>query len=354
MRTNIKRRNRIYWAAGTLLLLTILVIGCVYIDSIDVNQGTDEEPVYWVKAGEVATFTLKGNIDCAEDHGNVKFVTALLAPKSWDIRENTTVTYTATGLENGITSYSMSPIPESVLPVNGRGMTWSDALMTKYGVGTNVLNDMEWVAFQTDKVYDIKNHDKPTFTITFKCKTGPKNLKAHIGFFVNHSDDGLSTDDRHYKVMYSEQCFQVVEGTGFETDFCAYHFNKTEPLAALQDDYITFSFLGDTYTNDLVSADAVYLEATAYTDSGKKYKVDEKSEKTWMKKEDRAFNKIFSLTIWPAEFFGVEDGEVITRIEYIFTNKDGTVSVTKSDDDAAIEGEETDKEEPFTCELLCE
>ena len=79
-------------------------------------------------------------------------------------------------------------------------MTWSDALMAKYGVGVNVLNDMEWVAFQTDKIYSIKNHDNPTFNISFKCKTGPKNLKARIGFFINHSDDGLSSNEDHYKV----------------------------------------------------------------------------------------------------------------------------------------------------------
>ena len=355
MRTNIKQKNNVCLAGSVLLLLTIIVIGCVYLDRVSVNQGTEKDPIYWAKAGEIATFTMEGHIACAEDHGNVRFIAALLAPKSWNIRENTTVTYTATGLEDGVTPYSMSPVPVSSLPKNGGGMTWSDALMAKYGVGVNVLNDMEWVAFQTDKIYSIKNHDKPTFNISFKCKTGPKNLKARIGFFINHSDDGLSSNEDHYKVAYSEQCFEVVEGTGAVTDFCAFHFNKTEPLAGLQDDFITFTFMGDTYPNDLASADAVYMEATAHTDNGNTYKVDEKTEKTLMKKEDRTFNKIFNLTIWPTEFFDIPDGEIITRIDYIFTNRDGKISITGTDDKIAAEGGEVEGEkEPFICELVCE
>ena len=44
---------------GLLALLILVVVGCVYIDGApDMNQGTEEEPRYWVNAGEVATFTL--------------------------------------------------------------------------------------------------------------------------------------------------------------------------------------------------------------------------------------------------------------------------------------------------------
>ena len=96
MRTNIKQKNNVCLAGSVLLLLTIIVIGCVYLDRVSVNQGTEKDPIYWAKAGEIATFTMEGHIACAEDHGNVRFIAALLAPKSWNIRENTTVTYTAT------------------------------------------------------------------------------------------------------------------------------------------------------------------------------------------------------------------------------------------------------------------
>lgn len=354
MKLAVKIKRKYYLLSGLFGLMLMIIIGCVYIDGTPiVNQGTEEEPKYYVNAGEVATFTLNGHIECAEDHSNVRFITAILVPKSWNARENTTVTYVST-MDDGHTSFTMSPIPETTLPKNGGGLTWSDALTAKYGVGTNVLNDMEWVAFQTDKVYTIGQHQNPTFTITYKCKTGPKNLKAHIGFFINHSDDGLSSNADHYKVAYSEECFEVVNGEGGLIDFCAYHFNQQEPLAALQDDYITFTFLGDTYTNELINEESVYFEAVAVTDAGNRYSVNEKTDKTLMRKSEQSFSHNYSLTIWPADFFGIPKGETILKIEYIFTNEDGTINVTKSDDEEAIEGNQSSEaEEPFVAELTC-
>lgn len=355
MKMNIKK-NRIVWA-GSLFLMVLVVIGCVYLDEYSVNQGTKEDPIYWTKAGEVATFTIDAHIESAEDQTR-KFLVAILVPKSWNARENTTITYTATGKEDGVTSYPMSPVETKLVPKNSK-TPWSELLMAEYGVGTNVLNDMEWVAFSTNKIYAIKQHDQVKMKFTIKCKTGNKNLCFKPGFFINFAEDDFPGNDeqgmKYKKYMSSKECFEVVEGIGGTIDFCAFHYYKAEPLAALQDDFVTISFLGDTYTNNLIKADAVYMEATAYTDNGKVYKIDEKSEKTLMTKEDRASSNKYNLTIWPTEFFGVQDGETITRIDYIFTNKDGTVSITYTDDKIAAGGSEVEGEkEPFMYELLCE
>lgn len=67
MKTNSKQKVKGYKAGGLLLLIMLIMIGCVYLDSVSINQGTDEDPIYWVKAGEVATFTVKGHIEAAED-----------------------------------------------------------------------------------------------------------------------------------------------------------------------------------------------------------------------------------------------------------------------------------------------
>lgn len=349
MKINIKRRRRLYWAGSTFLLM-LLVFACVELDSIDINQGTEEEPKYWVNAGDVATFTLKGHINnqATSDETDVRLVVAILVPTSWNARQNTVVTYDPTMLDTETTPLSMSPIPVSDSPTNQPGLTWDAALKNRYGVGTNVLNDMEWVAFQTDKVYTLPTHNNPEFTVHIKCKTGPKNLKAHIGFFINSSKDGLSNDEQYFKMQMSEECFQVVNGTGVEIDFCEYHFNQMEPLAALQDDYITFTFRGDTHDNELINADAIYINATAITESGRRYEIHEKTSKTLMKKEGTDFSNVYSMTMWPTGFFNVDEGEIITKIEYIFTNADGTVVVNQSDED----GEEGD--EWFACYLECD
>ena len=94
MKTNIKR-NRITWLCSG-IVMALVVIGCVYFDGYNINQGTEKDHRYWAKAGEIATFTIDAHIEAAEDQTR-KFLMAVLVPKSWNARENTTVTYTATG-----------------------------------------------------------------------------------------------------------------------------------------------------------------------------------------------------------------------------------------------------------------
>ena len=64
----------------------------------------------------------------------------------------------------------------------------------------------------------------------------------------------------------------------------------------------------------------------------------------------------YDVTIWPAGFFDIPAGETITYIEYIFTNSDGSVSITQSDDDRDNSGEDVAEgaKEPFTFELRCD
>ena len=197
MKTNSKQQNRSYALGVLLLLMTIIMVGCVYLDSINLNQGTEEEPIYWVKAGEVATFTVKGHIDAAGGETK-RFLVAILVPKSWNARENTTVTYIADGVEDGVTSLPMSPVDTKLVPKNAT-VPWAELLMAEYGVSTNVLNDMEWVAFRTDKIYSIKQHDKASFTITLRCKTGPKNLRFKPAFFINFAEDDFPQKEEYKK-----------------------------------------------------------------------------------------------------------------------------------------------------------
>src|SRR5690606_12387340 len=75
------------------LLLGLIMFGCVYLDSVKVTQIYDGEEVAWAKAGDIATFTLQGHIECHEDHNGVKFVVVFLAPKSWKVSQNAMVTY---------------------------------------------------------------------------------------------------------------------------------------------------------------------------------------------------------------------------------------------------------------------
>ena len=84
--------------------------------------------------------------------------------------------------------------------------------------------------------------------------------------------------------------------------------------------------------NALVKADKIYFEGTAVASDGHRYTVNEKSDKTLMKQENQ-YTKTYNITFWPEGFFNVPEGTELVNIEYAFTNADGSISITQSDDD---------------------
>lgn len=330
--------KRIYKIIFAVVAVCIAVFAsCVYLDSIDVKQPQgDGTMAAKINAGEIATFVMNGHIEVAGDQVQYddRLVFAILVPKAWKLLENNPqVTYRTTVLETWETVSTMSPIPDTQSPKNMQGYTWPDALMERFGVGTNVLNDMEWVAFKSDKGYHLNNGDKPYFEVTVKCYVGMQNLRARLGFFINRDDDGLSQDDRYFKASFSDP-FTVENGTGTYIDFCTYHYNAVEPLESNQNDFITFSFIGSAHMNDLSATGEVYFNAVAHTDAGNTYEVMARDASTLMKREN-SYSSTYKKTIWPAGYFGVPEGETITKIEYQFVNADGTIVINKTADDIA-------------------
>ncbi|MDD6026153.1 MAG: DUF4961 domain-containing protein [bacterium] len=330
--------KRIYKIIIAVVAVCIAVFAsCVYLDSIDVKQPQgDGTMAAKINAGEIATFVMNGHIEVAGDQVQYddRLIFAILVPKAWKLLENNPqVTYRTTVLETWETVSTMSPIPDTQSPKNMQGYTWPDALMERFGVGTNVLNDMEWVAFKSDKGYHLNNGDKPYFEVTVKCYVGMQNLRARLGFFINRDDDGLSQDDRYFKASFSDP-FTVENGTGTYIDFCTYHYNAVEPLESNQNDFITFSFIGSAHLNDLSATGEVYFNAVAHTDAGNTYEVMARDASTLMKREN-SYSSTYKKTIWPAGYFGVPEGETITKIEYQFVNADGTIVINKTADDIA-------------------
>ena len=330
--------KRIYKIIFAVVAVCIAVFAsCIYLDSIDVKQPQgDGTMAAKINAGEIATFVMNGHIEVAGDQVQYddRLIFAILVPKAWKLLENNPqVTYRTTVLETWETVSTMSPIPDTQSPKNMQGYTWPDALMERFGVGTNVLNDMEWVAFKSDKGYHLNNGDKPYFEVTVKCYVGMQNLRARLGFFINRDDDGLSQDDRYFKASFSDP-FTVENGTGTYIDFCTYHYNAVEPLESNQNDFITFSFIGSAHLNDLSATGEVYFNAVAHTDAGNTYEVMARDASTLMKREN-SYSSTYKKTIWPAGYFGIPEGETITKIEYQFVNADGTIVINKTADDIA-------------------
>lgn len=309
------------WATGNgvIIAVALFLMTCVYLDGVDY-------PATAV-AGETVTFTMHVRVEAAEDNAGTRMVIAFLAPKSWNAAANTTVTYVSTVDEGTAT---MSLVPEGTIAKNSNGQTWPAAIRSRFGVGENVLDDLEWIVYWSDKVYTVSNGEKITADVSIQTKVGPENMRVKLGFFLNHSDDGLSTDDRHFKVFFTD-CFEVSGGEGDVIDFCNLHFNAAQPATATKDDILTFKFQGDVGLNPLSGVEHVYFCAKAYTDDGNVYEVCDSSERSQMRKESQ-FGNTYAITLWPGAYFAIPGEAVLTRIEYTFTNEDGTIEVKEEAD----------------------
>ena len=344
------------------IIITVLFVACGFQLLSDHGLYFDDEykninsPVVYntssVSAGEYANFTFYVKAEANEDKTD-KLVIAFQVPKSWTEAQNAEVTWE---LWNDIgTLRPMDLLTTS--PKNQPGLTWDQALNNVVGGRTeNVLDDMQWYAFQARDSWTIYNNIHLYLKIRIKVKTGPDNLRAKIGFFVNHADDGLGTDEDRWKVIWGD-CFDVTDGEGDIIDFCEYHFNQGTPGSATQNDILTFRFIGDYYTNDLMTEENnIYMNAVAFTSNGNSYTIDEISEKTKMKR-DSEYGIMYSLTFWPEAYFNIPSGETITSIKYYFTNDDGTKYVSDYDeqhkeDPVPPSGPNKDIE-PFTYNFVC-
>ena len=96
----------------------------------------------------------------------------------------------------------------------------------------------------------------------------------------------------------------------------------------------------------------IYFEGKAYTAEGGEYTVKDRSDDLLMKREN-TFTHSYSVTIWPAGLFNIPEGETITKIDYVFTNADGSIVVNKSLDDKMSGGTPASDDVPFTFNLVC-
>lgn len=275
-----------------------------------------------------------------------RLVVGFLAPRVWNAAENTKVTYINKTMDPGVVK-TMSLIPDNEFPKNQEGLSWPQALRKKYGIGPNVLDDMQWVVFWSDEMMDVSNGQKMDVDVTIEAITGPENMNVKLGFFVNHTDDGLGTDEKHYDVSYTP-CFEVFNGEDPFLDFCELHFNMVQPLNVTQDDIMTIKFEGGVQSNPLDNFKEVYLNIVARTDAGKEYRIPDASEKTKMTLENE-YTRTYAITFWPRSYFNIPEGETIVEMKYYFMNQSGTAWVKETEDD----GNGNESEVPFDFQFVC-
>jgi len=312
------------WSCCAALVLGI-VITCCSISVFTVNQ-PDTAVV-----GSTVPISVNFTYHNITGGNTENLVFGFLVPKGWATAQNAKITYNSS-VGNG----KMVLMPANTTEPQSNGLSWSAALLKKFGIGGNLVNDMEWVVYQSDVGFPLSNGEEITATLNISLKVGAdnNNTMCKLGYVIAESHDGLHEVDSYIDngakyEYYAEQitpCFMLTGGSGDVVDFCNPQLTNVDPPKSLDNDFVTLSFDGTVTKTALPSSSAVYLCATANTNDGKTYTVCDQSVKTQFTQTAAGSNK-YKITIWPRSYFGISDLQTIVNMNYYVTDATGNIKV---------------------------
>lgn len=317
-----KKNHRILTLVASLAAFAVLLVSCVFtVEKIVAPENA--------KAGSTIEINTRISFYHLQSNQDTRLIFGVLAPKTWNVRENATITVSTEGRpenqhdEAELVDAPMHPVdPSATDPVTGQ--TWANAFQTLYGSCGN-YGLTEWVIFVTDDVYYVNWCENKTWYADLKILINTPETSDKFFFanaFCGEKDGFMTTSDGDRFSNALVSVVETVDGVG-RNDYTVPPLVSTTPLTFSYEDIFSINFVtkvGDANT-PLYGVDKVYLQGVATLASGKEFKVTEKTDATLMKKtSDVDFHKY----IYPRQFFGVPDADEITMIEVWFEDATGT------------------------------
>jgi len=313
MRTKFLRKGN-FWKLLTVLVLLALIFAC----SADITSVEQPETV---NGGDNLTAVVNVHLDVAGTNLGKTLVVGILVPKSWNASKNTSAFYTCTAMSANNEKMSLMPAsekePKTQLP-------WAEALMQdkRYALMGNLVNDMEWVVFRSTKTYDVNN--SIDYSVKFITKAGEQNMLVNLGYFIGNTSNGLEPpgSDKFHDGRYARL---TVNGTGDLVDFVNPQLAMMELAKATDNDIQTISYDGDLIATPLSTESKIYICAKGYTNDGQVIEQCGIGDKTAFKPAP-GINR-FRFDFWPRSFFGLNENQILERMEYFLTDATGTKKV---------------------------
>jgi len=351
MKRNYINAKRLCYRDIPVIIVSMIMFACINwgVDedgrkSIVIHPDSNGQSQKYGIAGEKVTYQIKVKWEDQDDRKlSTRLILSILVPRSWRAAEIFDITYKDSRKE-GTYRFEL----ETDRPKN-KPFTWADGLRNEYKAGQNQANTngLEWVTYRTVETEYLDKVGSGTLDISATFTASQENLMYKPAFYVNYDDDGLSKDPAHCAYEDKFDCFEIREGAGREKiDYCEQHYNMVDPLSMDKNDFITIYYQGDIKViNDLDEAQSIHLIATAYTNNGSSYTVSEIDEKNKMTRLDEN-SRTYIIGFWPAEYFGIPEGEEIERIEYYYSNEDGIITQKEEVED----GPDVPFVKPFYCD----
>jgi len=304
-----KVRNQKAYFIIFAILAALIIAACVSTIT-SINQPAS------VNAGETAHIEL--GIQWKENAGpnTERQVIGICVPRSWNASVNTTMHLTS-DVGNG----TMSLIPDGATEPSS-GLSWKAAFTKKFGIGPNVIDDMEWIVFWSDDKYTVPNQTTENAVIYIDIKTSMDNLQFKPGYAMCEDGDGLSDGNTGYYTKAFGSCLQVANGEGDIQDFCNPQIGIGDPSSSTDNDLITIKYDGNLDSTSLPTLDKIYLCAKAYTSDAQTIDVCAQDN---VSKMTALGSKKWRIDLWPRKYFQVPSGKTLTKIEYYFTDQSGSI-----------------------------
>jgi hypothetical protein len=324
MRSKINIKGRILWKLCALAVLGISLTCCL-VEVTSVDQPTT------ATAKQVVPITLHDSISTQVDNGPISanYVFCLLAPKGWAAAQNTTVTYTSS-LGNG----SMQLMPSNIIePANGK-VNWVASATAKFGIGKNLVNDVEWVVFESVQPISIANGISITGEINIKITVGAdgNNTSYFPEYVTCESVDGISDDafwvNGHDYSKNDGPCLVQTGTDGDLHDYCNPQLASFNPPKALDNEFITLTYNNLLTPTPLTGNNNLYLcvDSAYLSDGTALTNFCMQAEKTQLV-QTSASSGLFTLTFWPRSFFGLTSTQTLSKLVYYVTDQTGSKRV---------------------------
>jgi hypothetical protein len=284
--------------------------------------------------------TVKIKID-AETDGNSKLAFGVLAPKSWDIAHNATLTLTTTALfaANVVTNESMTVISATETnPTDAQ--PWPASFQSKFGVLGNT-GPVEWVVFESNTTFQIHDQrseqDVVNGTVNIRIHTGSRAVKLFMGYTFCGKQFGFNSEKYPDSPVVSAKVLEVTGGTDPIWDYTVEPQLSHVPATFSFEDIFSIKYNepNSMTTGSLKGGNAYLLGKAKYNVNGgapTEKTIDETSGKTLMDElGDMGQVTSWQKYIYPKDFFDLPDDAVIEEIQVYFSNQDKSIVIVDNE-----------------------
>lgn len=318
---NIKIKGKNLWKVCALFALAVFLVCC----SIEISQL--DQPTTGI-AGQVLPITAHCTVSTNISNSPIlaNYIIGFLMPKGWNAGANTTATYIST-LGNG----NMEEMPPSILETesinNGTNLSYSAAMLKKFGIGQNLVADMEWVVFRSTQQISIPNVVTITGEIDLKITAGIDGNTTIFkpAYVICESVDGIS----HFNSTTPDYGYLngprlTVTGPGDVVDLCDPLLTSLDPPKSLDNDFLTLTYNEKLDTANKVKGPNFYLcvDTVITSDNKKLTGFCTQSPKSILT-QTTSNSGLYKITFWPRSFFSLPAGETASEMIYHIIDANG-------------------------------